>query len=107
MTRSARSRMEGVQQEKVEAGARLRLIWRSATFDPMPYHRFKLGQTVETPCDGPHALIPRGPHIVVRLLPLVGDELQYRIRSAVDGVERVVVESQVRRVEGLPRPRRG
>ena len=85
----------------------MRVMWRSATFDPMPYHRFKLGQTVETPYDGPHAQIPRGPHIIVRLLPLVGGELQYLVRSAVDGVERVVVESQIRRAEVLARPRRG
>jgi hypothetical protein len=39
---------------------------------PMPYHRFKVGQTVVAPLGGPHALIPRGPHMIVRLLPLVG-----------------------------------
>lgn len=69
----------------------------------MPYHQFKLGQTVEAPHGGLHAPIPRGPHIVVRLLPVMGGEPQYRIRSAADGIERVVVESHVRRVAELPR----
>jgi hypothetical protein len=66
----------------------------------MPYHRFKLGQTVETTDGETHA-----PHTVVQLLPSVGGQLQYLIRSAADGVERVVVESQVRRVKELQRPR--
>jgi hypothetical protein len=37
----------------------------------MPYHRFKVGQTIVAPSGGPHAVIPRGPHVIVRLLPLV------------------------------------
>ena len=73
---------------------------------PVPYHRFKVGQTVEAPTGGPNAMIPRGPHIIVRLMPLVGGEPQYRIRSTADGIERVVVESQIRRIEEWP-PRRG
>jgi hypothetical protein len=69
----------------------------------MPYHRFKVGQTVVAPSGGPHAAIPRGPHAIVRLLPLVGDEPQYRVRSKIDERERVVLESQIRRVEESPR----
>jgi hypothetical protein len=61
----------------------------------MPYHRFKVGQTIVAPFGGPHALIPRGPHVIVRLLPLIGGEPQYRIRSTVDGQERVVLERQI------------
>jgi hypothetical protein len=41
----------------------------------------------------------------VQLLPSVGGQLQYFIRSAADGVECVVVESQVRWVKELQRPR--
>jgi hypothetical protein len=70
----------------------------------MPYHRFKLGQTVEIPDGAAPVAIPRGPYTVVQLLPSAAGELQYRIRSTADGVERVVVESQVRRVEGSPWP---
>ena len=61
----------------------------------MPYHRFKVGQTVVAPSDGPDALIPRGLHDIVRLLPLIGREAQYRVRSVADGLERVVLESQI------------
>jgi hypothetical protein len=68
----------------------------------MPYHRFKVGQTVVAPSGGPHALIPRGPHVIVRLLPLVGDEPQYRVRSKIDERERVVLESQIRLAEEKP-----
>jgi hypothetical protein len=71
----------------------------------MPYHRFKVGQIVVAPFGGPDALIPRGPHVIARLLPLVGREPQYRIRSDADGLERVVLESQIRRVEEMPPPR--
>jgi hypothetical protein len=69
----------------------------------MPYHRYKLGQTVEAL---PGALIPRGPFVIVRLLPLAGGEPQYRVRSTADGIERVVLESQIRRVETSARRRK-
>ena len=72
------------------------------TYTPMPYHRFKVGQIVVAPLSGPDALIPRGPHVIVRLLPMVGREPQYRVRSEADGLERVVLESQIRRIEGVP-----
>jgi hypothetical protein len=62
----------------------------------MPYHRFKVGQIVVAPSGEPHALIPRGQHVIVRLLPLEGGEPQYRLRSEADGLERVVAESQIR-----------
>jgi hypothetical protein len=45
----------------------------------VPYHRFKVGQTVVAPSGGPHALIPRGVHVIVRLTPLNGGEPQYNI----------------------------
>jgi hypothetical protein len=67
--------------------------------DSMPYHRFKVGQTIEAPSGGPHAVIPRGPHVIVRLLPLVDGDPQYRVRSSADGLDRVVRESQIRLVD--------
>ena len=73
----------------------------------MPYHRYKVGQTVEAPSGGSHALIPRGPHIIVRLMPLAAGQPQYRIRSTADGVNRMVAEDQIRRVDQLLPPRRG
>jgi hypothetical protein len=71
---------------------------------PVPYHHFKVGQIVVAPLGGPHALIPRGPHVIVRLLPLVGREPRYRIRSDADGLVRVVLESQIRRSEEITPP---
>jgi hypothetical protein len=71
----------------------------------MPYHRFKVGQIVEAPFGGPDALIPRGPHVIVRLLPLVGSEPQYRIRCDADGLERAVLEAQIRRMQEPPSSR--
>jgi len=57
---------------------------------------------VVAPAGGPHALIPRGPYIIVRLLPFVGHEPHYRVRSEVDGHERALLESQIRVVEPTP-----
>jgi hypothetical protein len=62
----------------------------------MPYHRFKVGQTVVAPFGGPDALIPHGPLVIVRLLPLVDGEPQYRVRSEAEGHERVVLERQIK-----------
>jgi len=68
----------------------------------MPYHSFKVGQTVVAPFGGPHAFIPHGPFVVVRLLPLVAGQPQYRVRSTVDGHERVVTEQQIKLWETGP-----
>ena len=68
----------------------------------MPYHRFKVGQTVVAPSEGRDLHIPRGPLVVVRLLPLVDGEPQYRVRSEADGLDRVVLERQIRPVEERP-----
>ena len=69
----------------------------------VPYHRFKVGQTVAAPFGGPHAFIRRGVHVIVRLLPRDGGESQYRILSKVDGHERVVLESQIVPIEEPPK----
>jgi hypothetical protein len=62
----------------------------------MPYHRFKAGQTVVAPSEGRDLHIPRGPLVVVRLLPLVDGEPQYRVRSEDEGHDWVVLERQIR-----------
>ena len=64
----------------------------------MPYYRFKVGQTVVAP-KGRDLHIPRGPLVVVRLLPLADGEPQYIVRSELDGLDRVVRESQIRLAE--------
>src|SRR4029077_17751862 len=61
----------------------------------MPYHRFKVGQTVVAPSEGRDLHIPRGPLVVVRLLPLADGEPQYRVRSELDGLDRVVRERKI------------
>ena len=68
----------------------------------MPYHRFKIGQTVVVPWSGPEGATPLGPYVIERLLPLVGGEPHYRVRSSVDGHERALLESQIRLPEKLP-----
>jgi hypothetical protein len=68
----------------------------------MPYHRFKVGQTVYAPPGGLDALIPHGPFVIVRLLPLVDGEPHYRVRGTVDGREWAVLERQIRLVEKRP-----
>ena len=70
----------------------------------MPYHRFKVGQTVVAPSGVRDALIPRGPYVIVRLLPPIDDEPHYRVKSAADGHERALLESQIRPVAPEPAP---
>jgi hypothetical protein len=62
----------------------------------MPYHRFKVGQTVAAYSGGLSGVRRRGPLLIVRLLPLVDDEPPYIVRSTEDGLERVVLEGQIR-----------
>jgi hypothetical protein len=62
----------------------------------MPHHRFKAGQVVAL-VGGPGVQhIPHGPLVIVRLLPLVDGQPQYRVRSEADGLDRVVLESQIK-----------
>ena len=61
----------------------------------MSGHKFKIGEVVEFlpgPRDGN---VPRGRYKVQRLLPSETRDAQYRVKHAVDGHERVVVESQL------------
>jgi hypothetical protein len=68
----------------------------------MPYHRYKVGQTVVAPSGVRDALIPSGPYVIVRLLPLVGQEPHYRVKSTVDGHERALLEGQIRLIVQEP-----
>lgn len=54
---------------------------------------------------GRDALLPTGPYIIVRLLPLVGHEPHYRVRSTVDGHERALLEGQIRLLVQEPKTR--
>ena len=64
----------------------------------MPLHSFALGQVLEFnpgEFDGTGA---RGTYTLVRLLPNDGRDREYRVKNVRDGHERVVRESQLRRL---------
>jgi hypothetical protein len=70
----------------------------------MPYHRFQVGQTVVAPSGVRDALIPPGPYVVVRLMPVEDGEPHYRVKSAADGHERALLEGQMRPLIPKPAP---
>ena len=63
----------------------------------MAMHKFAVGQALHfSPGLGEDSK-RKGRYKVVRQLPEAGNTLQYRIRSEVDGHERVVRENQIER----------
>ena len=60
----------------------------------MPRHRFKVGGAVTAYAPG---IIPPGPYVITRLLPLVGEEPHYQGQGG-DGAVRTLLESQIRAV---------
>ena len=58
-------------------------------------HRFKVGETVQFTPSPVIASAQRGTYKIVRLMPPVGDDNQYRIQSVSDGHERVVREGEI------------
>ena len=65
----------------------------------MPAYRFKVGDLVVM-ARAPSAYAATGPCEVVRILPAVDDEPQYRIKGAQEDYERMVKESELRRYGG-------
>ncbi len=63
----------------------------------MPLHSFAVGQMLEFDPGKFDGTAARGSYAVVRLPPNDGSDREYRVRSARDGHERVVRESQLRR----------
>ena len=61
----------------------------------MPSHQFKVGQRVAS--HSPH--LPPGPYVIVALLPLVGGQAHYRVRSVADGHLRALLEAQITPIE--------
>jgi hypothetical protein len=61
----------------------------------MSQHKFRVGQAVDFSPDPGVDRLSRGRYTIVRLLPLEGNTPQYRIKSAADGHERLVRESQL------------
>ncbi len=60
----------------------------------MKARKYRTGQTV-TMVPGRARAVPKGRFEVTRLLPVEQGHYQYRIRSVVDGHERVVLESEL------------
>jgi hypothetical protein len=60
----------------------------------MSLHKFKLGQTVSLSGSRREPAL-RGRFEIVRLLPEVAGNNQYRVRSKEDGHERIVLEDQI------------
>ena len=67
----------------------------------MPHHSFAVGQMLEFDPGKFDGTGGRGTYTVVRLLPNDGSDREYRVRSARDGHERVVRESQLPRLPPL------
>ena len=62
-------------------------------------HIYSIGQSVSLGAKAGIHLNPTGIYTVTRLLPPLGAEFQYRIRSEPEAHERVVVEHQIKAVE--------
>jgi len=58
------------------------------------FHKFKVGQSVEF-ATSTQQLKPLGAFKVVRIMPSERGVLQYRIKSILDGHERMVLESEL------------
>jgi hypothetical protein len=63
-------------------------------------HIYSIGQQVSFDEPGRRYLKLAGVFTVTRLLPPLGVELQYRIKSEIEAHERVAVEPELRVVEG-------
>ncbi|HEY0205359.1 MAG TPA: hypothetical protein VGC15_14540 [Acetobacteraceae bacterium] len=61
----------------------------------MSLHKFGSGQKVDFSPSAFDGNAPRGSYIVVKQMPSETRDLQYRIKNARDGHERVVRESQL------------
>lgn len=61
----------------------------------MDAHKFKAGQFVRVMPGRAFAATPAGRYEIVRTLPPLGNENQYRIRNTEDNHERVVRESEL------------
>lgn len=61
----------------------------------MEDHKFTVGQTVHFTPGALDRAAPRGTYEIVRLLPPSASINQYRIKSTLDGHERVVQEGQL------------
>jgi hypothetical protein len=70
---------------------------RSMEFSVLKSHRFTLGQTVRYIAGPMNRATAVGTYKIIKLLPLDGDEHQYRIKNTEEAFERVAKESQLDR----------
>ena len=68
----------------------------------MPYHRLRVGDFAIRSLP---ATILDSSYVIVRVMPLTGDELQYLVRGCRDATERVIFESQIEQLEISVKPR--
>ena len=61
----------------------------------MEPHKFKVGQTVELLRNREANLVPLGAFEVIRIMPTEHGYRQYRIRSLIDGHERMAMEAEL------------
>jgi len=61
----------------------------------MTYHKYKVGQTVNLIPNRLDRHLPSGAYTVLRLLPIEGLDIRYRVKNTRDGHERVVLEGQL------------
>ena len=73
----------------------------ATTEGDMNQHKFTVGQMVDFLPGPGDANVPRGKYRVQRLLPSETKDLQYRVKHAADGHERVVLESQLVARQGV------
>jgi hypothetical protein len=71
------------------------------TENVLSHHKFAVGQMVDFLPGQGDTNVPRGKYKVLRLLPSETRDLQYRVKHAVDGHERVVTESRLAARHGL------
>lgn len=67
----------------------------------MTKHKFAVGQMVDFSPSPADANAPRGKYKVERQMPSETRDLQYRIKNAEDGHERVVPESRLQARDGV------
>jgi hypothetical protein len=64
----------------------------------VPWHRFRIGERVQSLHGGTTRLSTKEIYEIVRLLPEAAGEFQYRIKSTEDSHERVPKEGELRKV---------
>ncbi len=70
---------------------------RKMEFSVLKSHKFTLGQTVRYIAGPMNRATASGTYKIIKLLPLDGDEHQYRIKNTEESFERVAKESQLDR----------